>query len=269
MSASIARSRRRCRSSKAPARARSAHQPRCSQNRSGRRGKGRTKAWRAAAASFELGCDWRCGGRPGQVADLAPVRTGRPDKSATRNLTRRPRLRQVEGTQHSGLIFYYSPDALVPVDRDPGGDDLRRNAGDDSRGRGPGVRGLAAGRALLPHGHRRPVPGWTRRTGHGGRLDLSGGAGPRDVAHSPGDARQPGHVSAPVGAGQDGGDTRPRERRPRRARHWRRLVRERAQRLRLRLPGPGRRVDLVEEQLQVITGLWSQDPFSHAARPTS
>jgi alkanesulfonate monooxygenase SsuD/methylene tetrahydromethanopterin reductase-like flavin-dependent oxidoreductase (luciferase family) len=28
-------------------------------------------------------------------------------------------------------------------------------------------------------------------------------------------------------------------------------------------PGPAPRVDLVEEQLQVITGLWSQDPFSH------
>ncbi len=28
-------------------------------------------------------------------------------------------------------------------------------------------------------------------------------------------------------------------------------------------PGPAR-VDLLEEQLQVITGLWSQDPFSHA-----
>src|SRR4030081_244701 len=29
-------------------------------------------------------------------------------------------------------------------------------------------------------------------------------------------------------------------------------------------PAPARRVDLVEEQLQVITGLWSQDPFSHS-----
>lgn len=28
-------------------------------------------------------------------------------------------------------------------------------------------------------------------------------------------------------------------------------------------PEPGRRVDLVEEQLQVITGLWSQSPFTH------
>ena len=28
-------------------------------------------------------------------------------------------------------------------------------------------------------------------------------------------------------------------------------------------PPPPRRVDLVEEQLQVISGLWSQDPFSH------
>jgi probable F420-dependent oxidoreductase len=31
-------------------------------------------------------------------------------------------------------------------------------------------------------------------------------------------------------------------------------------------PAPGRRVDLVEEQLQVITGLWGQDPFSHDGR---
>ena len=31
-------------------------------------------------------------------------------------------------------------------------------------------------------------------------------------------------------------------------------------------PPPPRRVDLVEEQLQVIAGLWSQDPFSHAGR---
>jgi probable F420-dependent oxidoreductase len=31
-------------------------------------------------------------------------------------------------------------------------------------------------------------------------------------------------------------------------------------------PVAGRRVDLVEEQLQVITGLWSQDPFSHAGK---
>jgi alkanesulfonate monooxygenase SsuD/methylene tetrahydromethanopterin reductase-like flavin-dependent oxidoreductase (luciferase family) len=31
-------------------------------------------------------------------------------------------------------------------------------------------------------------------------------------------------------------------------------------------PPPPRRVDLVEEQLQVITGLWSQDPFSHTGR---
>src|SRR5712692_6827534 len=31
-------------------------------------------------------------------------------------------------------------------------------------------------------------------------------------------------------------------------------------------PAPGQRVDLVEEQLQVITGLWSQDPFSHDGR---
>src|SRR5919199_2134462 len=29
-------------------------------------------------------------------------------------------------------------------------------------------------------------------------------------------------------------------------------------------PPPGRRVDLVEEQLQVISGLWSKNPFSHA-----
>src|SRR6266851_1362635 len=29
-------------------------------------------------------------------------------------------------------------------------------------------------------------------------------------------------------------------------------------------PAAPRRVDLVEEQLQVITGLWSQDPFSHS-----
>ncbi len=29
-------------------------------------------------------------------------------------------------------------------------------------------------------------------------------------------------------------------------------------------PAPARRADLLEEQLQVITGLWSQDPFSHA-----
>jgi alkanesulfonate monooxygenase SsuD/methylene tetrahydromethanopterin reductase-like flavin-dependent oxidoreductase (luciferase family) len=28
-------------------------------------------------------------------------------------------------------------------------------------------------------------------------------------------------------------------------------------------PPPGRRVDLLEEQLQVITGLWTRDPFSH------
>src|SRR5438270_237600 len=31
-------------------------------------------------------------------------------------------------------------------------------------------------------------------------------------------------------------------------------------------PAPGRRVDLVEEQLQVINGLWSQDPFNHVGR---
>jgi len=31
-------------------------------------------------------------------------------------------------------------------------------------------------------------------------------------------------------------------------------------------PPPPRRVDLVEEQLQVISGLWSQDPFSHDGR---
>jgi alkanesulfonate monooxygenase SsuD/methylene tetrahydromethanopterin reductase-like flavin-dependent oxidoreductase (luciferase family) len=31
-------------------------------------------------------------------------------------------------------------------------------------------------------------------------------------------------------------------------------------------PPPPRRVDLVEEQLQVISGLWSQDPFSHNGR---
>ena len=31
-------------------------------------------------------------------------------------------------------------------------------------------------------------------------------------------------------------------------------------------PVAGRRVDLVEEQLQVITGLWSQDPFSHSGK---
>src|SRR5207248_5966366 len=31
-------------------------------------------------------------------------------------------------------------------------------------------------------------------------------------------------------------------------------------------PPPGRRVDLVEEQLQVIGGLWSQDPFSYSGR---
>jgi alkanesulfonate monooxygenase SsuD/methylene tetrahydromethanopterin reductase-like flavin-dependent oxidoreductase (luciferase family) len=31
-------------------------------------------------------------------------------------------------------------------------------------------------------------------------------------------------------------------------------------------PPPPRRVDLVEEQLQVISGLWSQDPFSHSGR---
>jgi alkanesulfonate monooxygenase SsuD/methylene tetrahydromethanopterin reductase-like flavin-dependent oxidoreductase (luciferase family) len=31
-------------------------------------------------------------------------------------------------------------------------------------------------------------------------------------------------------------------------------------------PAPGRRVDLVEEQLQVISGLWSQDPFTHVGK---
>lgn len=31
-------------------------------------------------------------------------------------------------------------------------------------------------------------------------------------------------------------------------------------------PPPGRRVDLLEEQLQVIRGLWTQDPFSHEGR---
>jgi alkanesulfonate monooxygenase SsuD/methylene tetrahydromethanopterin reductase-like flavin-dependent oxidoreductase (luciferase family) len=31
-------------------------------------------------------------------------------------------------------------------------------------------------------------------------------------------------------------------------------------------PPAGRRVDLVEEQLQVINGLWSQDPFSHTGK---
>src|SRR3984893_823730 len=31
-------------------------------------------------------------------------------------------------------------------------------------------------------------------------------------------------------------------------------------------PVAGRRVDLVEEQLQIITGLWSQDPFSHSGK---
>src|SRR5712692_8548687 len=31
-------------------------------------------------------------------------------------------------------------------------------------------------------------------------------------------------------------------------------------------PPPPRRVDLVEEQLQVISGLWSQDPFTHDGR---
>jgi alkanesulfonate monooxygenase SsuD/methylene tetrahydromethanopterin reductase-like flavin-dependent oxidoreductase (luciferase family) len=31
-------------------------------------------------------------------------------------------------------------------------------------------------------------------------------------------------------------------------------------------PPPARRVDLVEEQLQVITGLWREDPFSHDGR---
>jgi alkanesulfonate monooxygenase SsuD/methylene tetrahydromethanopterin reductase-like flavin-dependent oxidoreductase (luciferase family) len=31
-------------------------------------------------------------------------------------------------------------------------------------------------------------------------------------------------------------------------------------------PAPARRVDLVEEQLQVITGLWSQDPFTHSGQ---
>jgi probable F420-dependent oxidoreductase len=31
-------------------------------------------------------------------------------------------------------------------------------------------------------------------------------------------------------------------------------------------PPPPRRVDLVEEQLQVISGLWTQDPFSHTGR---
>ncbi|MBV9581229.1 MAG: LLM class flavin-dependent oxidoreductase [Chloroflexi bacterium] len=29
-------------------------------------------------------------------------------------------------------------------------------------------------------------------------------------------------------------------------------------------PAPSRRADLLQEQLQVITGLWSQDPFSHS-----
>jgi alkanesulfonate monooxygenase SsuD/methylene tetrahydromethanopterin reductase-like flavin-dependent oxidoreductase (luciferase family) len=31
-------------------------------------------------------------------------------------------------------------------------------------------------------------------------------------------------------------------------------------------PAPGRRVDLVEEQLEVICGLWSQDPFSYSGQ---
>src|SRR5581483_2904786 len=31
-------------------------------------------------------------------------------------------------------------------------------------------------------------------------------------------------------------------------------------------PAPGRRVDLVEEQLQVISGLFAEDPFSHQGK---
>src|ERR1700687_2665392 len=31
-------------------------------------------------------------------------------------------------------------------------------------------------------------------------------------------------------------------------------------------PAAGRRVELVEEQLRVINGLWSQDPFSHSGK---
>ena len=91
------------------------------------------------------------------------------------------------------------------------------------------------------------MPARLRRACRRRRLDLSGGPGPRNVAHSSGHAGQPGDVPPPVGAGQDGGHARPPQRRPRRAGHRRRLATSTstartASTFRRRPPGgPGRR----------------------------
>ncbi len=69
------------------------------------------------------------------------------------------------------------------------------------------------------------------------------------------------------GARHPGGPGRPDERRSRRARTRRWLVRGRAHRLRNPFPDTGERFDILEEQLAVITGLWGTAPgdrFSHA-----
>ena len=94
-------------------------------------------------------------------------------------------------------------------------------------------------------------PGPHRRVGHPRR------AWPARPSASGSARSSPGDLPAARAAGDLGGRGRRHERRPGRARPRRRLVRGRAHRLRHPLPGPGERFDRLEEQLEIITGLWS------------
>ena len=96
-----------------------------------------------------------------------------------------------------------------------------------------------------------PGPGLDRRVGGAGR------AGPRHVTDPARHDGVVGDLPAAGAAGHHGRHGRRDERRPGRARARQRLVRHRAPSYGIPFPPVGERFDLLEEQLAVVTGLWS------------
>ena len=102
-----------------------------------------------------------------------------------------------------------------------------------------------------------PGPGFDRR------VDDARRDRPRDDADPARHARHAGDVPLPRAARDPGRAGRRDERRPRRARARRGLVRRRARRVRIPFPSTGDRFEMLEEQLAIVTGLWKTPVGEH------
>ena len=127
-----------------------------------------------------------------------------------------------------------------------------------------------------------------RRVRHRGALPLRslpavrrGGPPPRSsrrldddrrlgIAHDSSTARHmclAGHVAAPGQPGEDGRDNRPRLGWSRRTWSRRRMVRRRVRSIRLHLPGPAERQDILEQTVEIVCRMWTDEsPFSFRGR---